>query len=177
MRMTATGFITDDRDAIREGLVTGLIGAAVVALFFLGVDLIRGLPLLTPSVLGETFVLRQPDAVTTTVNMTAVALYTAVHVGAFCGFGLVLVALVRGGERSSLTRYAILPVMLAFLIFFWGVLAIADEATRGLFPIGSVLVANILAALAMGWYLWRSHPALRAAFGRTPLGAPDMAQE
>lgn len=175
--MTSTASVADDRSAIREGIVTGLIGASVVALFFLGVDLIRGVPLLTPSVLGETFVLRRPETVTTEVNMGAAVLYTVVHVGAFCGFGLLLVALARGGERSSLTRYAILPAMLAFLIFFWGVLAVADEATRGLFPIGSVLVANILAAAAMCWYLWRHHPGLRAAFGRTPLGAPDMASE
>jgi hypothetical protein len=175
--MTSTASLADDRSAIREGIVTGLIGAAVVALFFLGVDLIRGMPLLTPSVLGETFVLRRPEAVTTEVNLGAVGLYTMVHLGIFCGFGLLLVALARGGERSSLTRYAILPVMLAFLIFSWGVLAVADESTRGLFPIGIVLIANVLAAVAMCWYLWRHHPGLRAAFGRTPLGAPDLARE
>lgn len=175
--MTSSSPQVDDRTAIREGVITGLIGAAVVALFFLGVDLIRGIPLLTPSVLGETFVLRRPGAVTTDVNMGAVGVYTVVHFGMFCGFGLLLVALARGGERSSLTRYAILPAMLAFLIFFWGVLAVADEATRGLFPIGSVLIANMLAAVAMCWYLWRNHPGLRAAFGRAPLGAPDLASE
>ena len=35
---------SEERTAVREGIVTGLIGAAVVALFFLGVDLIRGVP-------------------------------------------------------------------------------------------------------------------------------------
>ena len=74
---------TEERTAVREGIVTGLIGASVVALFFLGVDLIRGVPGLTPSVLGEVFVLRRPSAVTTSVDMTAAALYTGVHLLTF----------------------------------------------------------------------------------------------
>lgn len=175
--MTHAGSATDDRSLIREGIVTGLIGAAVVALFYLGVDLIRGMPLLTPSVLGETFVLRQPDAVTTTVNLAAVGLYTAVHLLTFGFFGLALVAICHRAESSSLARYAILPIFVAFELFFLGVLAVASETTRGLFPVGSVLMANALSAIAMGWYLWRSHPGLRAAFGRAPLGAPDFASE
>lgn len=168
---------SEERTAVREGIVTGLIGAAVVALFFLGVDLIRGVPLLTPSVLGEVFVLRRPSAVTTSVNMSAVALYTAVHVFAFAGFGLLVVALARKSETSSLVRYAVFPVFLAFIIFFQGVLAVADETTRGLFPMWSVLTANILAAAAMGWYVWRRHPRLRSAFRGSPLGAPEPARE
>ena len=175
--MTSTAAAVDDRSAIREGFITGLIGAAVVALFYLGVDLIRGMPLLTPSVLGETFVLRRPDSVTTQVDMTAVGLYTVVHLLIFSAFGLALVATIRRAETSSLARYAILPIFMAFEVFFIGVLAVASETTRGLFPVGSVLAANALSALAMGWYLWRSHPGLRAAFGRAPLGAPDLASE
>ena len=37
---------------LREGVVGGLIGAAVVALWFLLFDLARGKPLLTPALLG-----------------------------------------------------------------------------------------------------------------------------
>lgn len=175
--MTGSAPAMDDRTAIREAITTGLIGAAVVALFYLGIDLIRGVPLLTPSVLGETFVLRRPDAVTNTVNLTAVGLYTAVHLLIFTVFGLGLVGTIRRAETSSLARYAILPIFMAFELFFIGVLAVASETTRGLFPVGSVLMANALSAIAMGWYLWRSHPGLRTAFLRAPLGAPDTVGE
>ena len=169
--------VSEERTAVREGIVTGLIGAAVVALFFLGVDLIRGVPLLTPSVLGEVFVLRRPSAVTTEVNMGAAALYTAVHVFSFAAFGLLVVALARKSETSSLVRYAVFPMFLAYIIFFQGVLAVADETTRGLFPMWSVLTANVLAAAAMAWYVWRQHPRLRSAFHGSPLGAPEPARE
>jgi hypothetical protein len=175
--MTSPRPATTERSLIREGLVIGLIGAAVVALFYLGIDLVRGAPLLTPSALGEAFVLRDGTASTDTVNFGAAAVYTAVHLLTFAAFGLLIALLARTGERSSLVRYAIFPVFLAFLIFFWGVLAVADESTRGLFPIGSVLTANLLAAAAMGYYAWRHHPALREAFYRSPLGASDMVRE
>ena len=168
---------TEERTAVREGIVTGLIGASVVALFFLGVDLIRGVPGLTPSVLGEVFVLRRPSAVTTSVDMTAAALYTGVHLLTFAAFGLLIVALARKSETSSLVRYAVIPVTLAYIIFFQGVLAVADETTRGLFPMWSVLTANILAAAAMWWHVWRQHPRLRSAYRGSPLGSPEPTTE
>ncbi len=171
--MTGTPSSPDDQSAIRAGVATGMIGAAVVAVFYLGLDLARGRALLTPSVLGQTFVLRTPSAVTNAVDLTAAGLYTLVHLLVFLGFGLALVSIVRRAQVGSLARYAILPIFLAFEVFFVGVLQVASAETRGLFPVASVLAANALAALAMGWYIWRSHPGLRTAFNRAPLGAPD----
>ncbi|MEO8480060.1 MAG: hypothetical protein ABI542_10565 [Gemmatimonadota bacterium] len=160
-----------------EGVIVGMIGAAVVALFFLGADLMRGTPLLTPSILGEVFVLRRPEAVTNSVDMSAVVAYTVAHVMVFVAFGLVLAGLSRRSEVSSLARYGMIAVFVAFELFFYGLLAIASETTRGMFPTWSVLVANLLAAAAMVVYLWRAHPALRRVAGRAPLGAPDRATE
>lgn len=175
--MTGSPALVDDRSAIRGGINTGLIGAAVVAVYYLGIDLIRGVPLLTPSVLGETFVLRRPEAVTSVANISAAGVYTIVHLLAFIAFGLALEAIMSRAERSSLARYAILPIFLAFELFFVGLLQIASVETRGYFPIASVLVANALAIVAMGWYLWQSHPWLGGAFSRAPLGAPDPLRE
>jgi len=175
--MTGTPSPPNELSAIRAGINTGLIGAVLVAVFFLGIDLIRGIPLLTPSVLGETFVLRHPEAVTTAATLTVVGLYTIAHLLIFLAFGLALVATVRRAEEGSLARYAILPIFLAFEVFFVGVLQVATAQTRGLFPTGSVLAANAIAAIAMFWYLWTSHPGLRGAFKRAPLGAPDPIRE
>ena len=46
----------------REGITTGLIGAAIVAAFYLVLDTVNGTPLLTPSILGEVLVLRAATA-------------------------------------------------------------------------------------------------------------------
>lgn len=160
-----------------EGIIVGMIGASVVALFFLGIDLMRGTPLLTPSILGEVFILRRPDAVVSSIDMTAVIAYTVAHLIAFAAFGLVLTGLVRRSEVSSLARSGMIVMFVTFLVFFYGLLAIASETTQGMFPAWSVLVANLLAAAAMVSYLWRKSPALRQVMGRAPSGAPDRATE
>lgn len=152
----------------REGIVTGLIGAAVVALFYFGLDVLRGVPLLTPSALGEVFVLRRPEAVTTSVDMTAVALYTVAHVISFVALGLLIATMARRSERSSLMRYAVVQLFVVFVVFFYGVLQLASTTTRGLFPVWSVLTANILAAAAMAMYVWRRHPRLQALYRQSP---------
>lgn len=161
----------------REGLIAGLLGALVVALFYLVVDLMRGMAFQTPSVLGEVLVLRRPDPTLAAVDAAAVAMYTGVHLLAFLAFGLFLTALVTRAETSSVARYAILQLFIVFELFFFGLLAIASETTRGLFPLESVLAANTLAAIAMGAWIWRNHPRLQRAMGRTPLGAPEIRAE
>ncbi|HPF61080.1 MAG TPA: hypothetical protein PLI93_03380 [Gemmatimonadales bacterium] len=160
-----------------EGVVVGLIGAAVVALFYLGIDLAKGQPLMTPSILGEVFMFRRPEAVTTTADTSAVLLYTVAHLLVFIAFGSLLAWLTRRAELSSVARYAILPMVLLFEFAFLGVLLIASETTRGFFPLWSILIANLLAAVAMLAFLWRNHPRIRRAMGRAPLGAPDFANE
>lgn len=163
--------------AMREGIVAGFLGAAVVAVFYFGVDLARGIPLLTPSVLGEVLVFHRPEVALTAADGSAVAVYTGVHLLLFVAFGLVLTALATRAETSSVARYAVLQLFIVFELFFFGLLAIASETTRGLFPLWSVLTANTVAALVMGSWIWRHHPRLRRAMGRTPLGAPEMRVE
>jgi hypothetical protein len=54
------------------------------------------------------------------------------------------------------------------------VVLMLQEETRSLFPVWSVLVANTLAAIGMGIYLWRHHPDLQRELRETPLGAAPM---
>src|SRR2546430_3897385 len=48
----ATAMAAARRSVLREGVVAGLIGAVVVAVWFLFFDLARGRPFLTPGLLG-----------------------------------------------------------------------------------------------------------------------------
>lgn len=169
--MTNAGSMTDDAAARREGIVTGLLGAGVVALFYLAVDLARGKALMTPTVLGEVFVLRNTDPTFTGPALAPILLYTLLHVIAFIALGLLLAATMRRAETSSLMRYALVQILIAFEIFFYGVLAVMSETARGMFPLWGVLTANTLAAIVMGRYLWRRHPAVAHAIHHTPLGA------
>jgi len=164
-----------DASLRREGIITGLLGAALVALFYLVVDLVRGRALMTPSILGQAFILHT-TVTPESPDMTAVALYSIFHVAAFVAFGLLLAALVRASETSSLARYAVVQVMVAFVVFFYGVLWVGSEVVRGMFSFIGVLAANGLAGAGMVTWLWRHHPALRVAVHRTPLGANNDAR-
>ena len=44
----------------------------------------------------------------------------------------------------------------------------------GMLKLSSVLIANTLAAIAIGIYLWRHHPDLRESLRQTPLGAAPV---
>ena len=65
----------------------------------------------------------------------------------------------------------LLPVFLVFEVLFYGILQIFSERTHELFPFWAVITANTLAAICMGLYLWKRHPAFRQSIHDTPLGA------
>lgn len=157
-----------------EGTWIGLIGASVVAVWFLIRDVLSGHPLRTPSVLGQVILMGIDNPDITGLDFTAIVLYTAAHVFVFLLLGIALAHLVRWSVRNHFVRYALLQVFLAFELFFCLVLLVFREQTQSLFPLSSVLVANTLAALAIGLYLWRQHPELRQSVRETPLGAAPV---
>jgi hypothetical protein len=165
---------SDDEPLREEATWVGLIGAAVVALWFLATDSIGGHPLRTPSVLGQVLLLGETAPDVANLSFIGIILYTAVHFAVFLAFGFALAYLVRWAVRDHIVRYAILQVFLAFELFFVFVVLMLREETRALFPVWSVLVANTLAAVGMGLYLWRNHPDLQQELRETPLGAAPL---
>lgn len=156
----------------RDGLIIGLLGAGVVALFYLAIDAARGHPLMTPSVLGQAFILHRP-VTPASPELAAVLAYTFFHVVAFVAFGFLLAVLARAAERSSLARYAVFQVLVVFVVFFYGVVWVGSELVRGVLPFLSVLFANLIAGSVMTGWLWRHHPQLRILVAQTPLGNTD----
>ena len=61
----------------------------------------------------------------------------------------------------------------AFEAFFMGLLAMAAEFLLGALAWWTIMVGNLLAAFAMGWYLWEHHPRLREALKEDPLDRTD----
>ena len=164
--------IVEQQDSVgEEGTWIGLIGASVVALWFLARDAVAGHPLRTPSILGQVLLMGEASPDVDQLDFTGIILYTAAHVFVFLLIGGALARLVRLSVKNHFVRYALLQVFLAFELFFCVVLLVFREETRSLFPLSSVLVANTLAAIAIGIYLWRRHPELRESLRRTPLGA------
>ncbi len=143
---------------LMRGLVTGLIGAGAVAVWFFGLDLAVGAPLRTPAALGSALLLGASGPALVPVTFGLVATYTVVHVAAFVVAGVLLVALAEQVERVPAMA---LLVVLAFIVLealVVGTLAVSAEWVLGTLGWWSVAVGNLLAVLAMGWQVWRCNP-------------------
>jgi hypothetical protein len=158
-----------DHSTLREGLLTGIIGALVVAVWFLAVDVGRGQLWYTPSILGQVFV-----GVDTTpaarVVPQAVAQYSLLHFAVFLLIGIILVALVHMAARRPALRMGVwLAIVISFL-FFLGFLFALYSVTDQRFPWWPALGGSVLGIGSMVFYLWRRHPVFRGTFERAPLG-------
>jgi len=147
----------------QEGLVAGLLGAAVIAVWFLILDTTAGRPLHTPTILGTAIFrggqgLSAPESVPVSLEM--VVLYTWVHALVFCVIGGIAARLLAVAERQPNVGFGILLVFVVFEFGFVVVTLLFAEPVLQALTWPAVLGGNLLAALAMGTYFWRRHPAL-----------------
>ncbi len=158
-------------DLLREGIITGTIGAVAVAGWFLVIDLLQGRFLATPNVLGQVMLFGISNPVLTPVQAGPVVAYTLLHIGAFIGFAIAVTHLVHLALYSPLVRFALMIIAVVFELFFFMVTYTLFTGTSNLFPWWSVLAANTLSLVAMSRYLVRRHPGLKRQYRRAPLGA------
>jgi hypothetical protein len=158
---------------IKEGLISGLIGAGVVAVWFLIIDMGRGQPFFTPGALGSALFLGSTDLSAVNVSSATVLGYTIVHIGAFIVTGFVAAAVACYAEDTPPLILAGVLLFVAFEAFFMGLMALAAEFLLGPLAWWAIAVGNLLASVAMGWYLWVKHPKLRQVLADRPLDKPD----
>jgi hypothetical protein len=150
--------------ATREGIIAGLIGASTIALWFLALDVVRGRPLYTPTLLG-TALLRGPAAVASANNLSislpAVLFFTLVHGFAFVGIGLAGQRLLQLAEKNANYGFGVILLSVIFLSGFLFVsLIFAAEILHALsWP--AVLAGNVIALGAMSVYFRRHHAAFK----------------
>lgn len=162
-----------ENKVVKEGIVTGLIGAGVVALWFFLFDLMRGQPFFTPGALGSALFLGSSSAETVSVNAGTVIGYTVMHLLAFCVTGFLAAAIVTAADETPPLILGAVMFFAAFEALFMGLLAMVAEFLLGTLAWWTIAVGNVLAAVAMGWYLWIHHPKLRAALAMDPLDRTD----
>lgn len=146
---------------LAQGLITGLIGAGVVAVWFLMLDIAAGHPLQTPAALGAALLLGASNAGAGEVNLGLVAAYTVVHVGAFFVAGILFVAIAEQIERTPALILLATMAMIVLDAVVVTALALGAQWVLGTLGVWSVLGANVLAVCAMGWFVWATHPLLR----------------
>ena len=99
---------------VREGILVGIAGAAVVALWFLVLDTLTGEPLRTPSALGGLVFAGETEAASMPVRTSWVVGYTGVHLAIGLVLGMVLAAASAAVEESP---PLVLATALAFVCF------------------------------------------------------------
>lgn len=147
---------------IREGIIAGALGATAVALWFLIVDVIAGRPFFTPLTLGRALFSVLGAIPADESPLVHLAAYTAFHYIAFAGVGIVAALIIHAAEEEPAVLAGALILFLAFEVGFLGFVALLKETT-GLGDLAwyQITIGNLLAASAMGTYLWRTHPELR----------------
>jgi hypothetical protein len=153
---------------LTRGLITGLIGATVVAMWFFAIDLLADAPFTTPVAMGSAL-LFGASADNAALNLGVVAAYTVVHVVAFAVAGVLFVIVAEGIERSP--SFLLLAVMTAIVLdgIVVATLALGAQWVLGTLGIWSVVIGNLLAVCSMGAYVWLTHPTLRHRLSGEPL--------
>jgi hypothetical protein len=165
MRELYHGIASASGPVVREGVIAGIIGATCVALWFLIIDLVGGHPLFTPLTLGQAFfsLFRNAPAVVSPID--ALIGYTIVHYAAFIITGVVAADVVAIAGREPTVLFGFAMLFVAFEVGFYGFVALLQHASAlGGLAWSQVMIGNLIAAAAMGFFLWRAHPQLREQF-------------
>ena len=122
-------------DVVREGIVAGFLGGAVVAVWFLLYDAIRLRPLHTPALLGAAVLqgLRDPSGLVPRLDV--VVGYTVFHFAVFAFFGIAVAACLLAAEREPRVLLGLFILFLCFQVFFFGFLEALDAHLAGRAPL------------------------------------------
>jgi hypothetical protein len=143
-----------------EGIVSGLIGATVVAVWFLLCDLGTDAPLRTPTLLGGVLLEGIYDPAAIHVSVPLVLGYTVLHYAAFVLFGLVASCLVAASEREPILLLGLLILFACFEVFFLGFAAMLSHSLLDQIGWSTIVAGNLLAAAAMIGFFFLRHRTL-----------------
>ncbi|MGZ6174210.1 MAG: hypothetical protein ACXWNB_00125 [Candidatus Binataceae bacterium] len=141
----------------REGAVAGVIGAAVVAVWFLVCDIVAGQIFRTPALLGAAIFQGVFDPGEVHVTLPLVLGYTALHFFTFVMFGIATAVLLLAADYEPVFALAAIFLLAIFEIFFVGALAAFDQAALTALGFWKILAGNVLAMAAMLGYFETRH--------------------
>jgi hypothetical protein len=144
----------------RDGIVAGILGATAVALWFLGLDIIYRHAFATPEALGRGL-LRILGPQGSEGAAVFVIVYTIFHFAAFILAGLLVAVIVHFAEREPGVLAGAMMLFVAFEIGFYALSsALSESPMFGALGWAQVATGNLVAAIVMGTYMWRTHPGL-----------------
>jgi hypothetical protein len=143
-----------------EGLIAGTLGAAMLALWFLLIDVLQGQPLYTPMVLGT--MLFKGGAELATLGQLPLSVdilvgFTFLHWLVFVALGGIAAWLLDIAEGNANAGFGILLLFVMVMFGFFAVAAVVVPPLLQVLRWQAILIGNLLAVLAMGLYLWWQH--------------------
>jgi hypothetical protein len=156
---------------LRGGLFAGLIGYATIVLFFAILNLIGGRsPFYTAALLGSALFFGLRDAARLEITPAAVLAFNMVHALVMLAVGFLASWLVAQGEQHPVSQWAVLVALIFVGFHLFAVVALFAMPLMTALGWVQLAVASAAAAIAMGWFLLRIHPRLRAALRELPMG-------
>jgi hypothetical protein len=150
-----------------DGLFAGMIGALMVAVWFLILDTIAGRPLYTPSLLGKVLFQGARAMDDPTIVPSMVVVYTGLHMAAFILVGMLAAYLVAASERTPAIGILLLFFFVIFEAAFFVYSLAVGGGLVGRLGVTAVLIANLLAAGGMATYFFWRHPRARQSLDKT----------
>jgi hypothetical protein len=152
---------------ILDGVISGMCGAAVIAIWFLLLDAVRGEPLQTPALLAASLIPGLHDAASVgTIPWALVAGYTAFHFLTFIVIGVAGAFLIEAAARDRALFPSLLLFVFAFEVFFIAVVMLLGPSAVAVMPWWKVMIGNGLATAAMlAVFLWRQPLLLDSLLG------------
>lgn len=146
-----------------EGIIAGMIGAAIIAIWFLILDIFKGRPLYTPTVLGTALFgrgegLSSLESISVSWEMTL--MFTWVHGMVFAVIGGFASYLIGLAEKNPNLGFGFLLLFVVLEFGFIGAAFLFAEPILHALAWPMVLIGNLLAAAGMAGYLWLRHPNL-----------------
>jgi hypothetical protein len=159
-----------EHSTVREGVITGAIGALIVALWFFIVDTAGGQPFHTPNLLGRIFFRGDLSPGASRVVPHIVLGYTVLHLVFFALVGMGLTLLVHLASRNIALRMGVwIGLVVAFGLFAGLTYMLAAGTGERLSP-WTTVSGGLMGILGMAGYLWRRHPRLGRSFDEAALG-------
>lgn len=144
----------------RDGIIAGLLGATAVAVWFLILDIIYRQAFATPAALGRGLlrILGPQGGEGMAVFVIA---YTVFHFAAFIAVGFLVAVIVHWAEKEPTVLAGAMMLFVIFEIGFYGLSsALTELPFFGALGWAQVATGNLIAAIVMGAYMWRTHPQL-----------------
>src|SRR5262245_28640844 len=147
-----------ERSVARHGIVAGVLSATSVAAWFLLTDTLSGRPFFVPAGLGRNLLRLFGVGPSPSVTVPVVA-YTIFHYAVFIAVGIVASAVANRSRRdASILAGAFLFFVVVEGAFFGFAAFISATTLIGAGAWFQIVIANLIAVVVMGVYLWRVYP-------------------